>query len=295
MAQHGERKAVSFSSVTARSRRHSLARTCPSRTATPLGRSGGVPAEWADACCFIGLPGCETEWHVRMHGAFEINHAVLGIKLTDQSCEARIHLSHVNARLVDRAARDGQSQRSIIGKKEQNAQPHAESRGPSTQENHVAIHSRRRTRPPRCSNGSMGAAICFAAHVRAFVVLFLVVSVMCATHTHACHMSSKAIGLPRLKMSFRTKKSSPPSSHARTLIGSLMEGGTSLEWFGAATLFATHIHAEKVLAFRFLRASAFDAHQQGPKRITTFKHKWIGVDCEQDIWEATRRHRETNS
>ena len=81
--------------------------------------------------------------------------------------------------------------------------------------NHVAIHDRRRTRPPRCSNESMSAAICFAAHVRAFVVLFLVISVTRPTHTHACHMRSKAIGLPRLKMSFQTKKRAPLQARMR--------------------------------------------------------------------------------
>ena len=49
-------------------------------------------------------PGTENEWHIRVHGAFEIKHEVLGIKLADHSChlEVWIHLSHVNARLVDR-------------------------------------------------------------------------------------------------------------------------------------------------------------------------------------------------
>ena len=40
-----------------------------------------VPGEWADVCGFIKPPSSETEWHIRMHGAFEINHEMLGINL----------------------------------------------------------------------------------------------------------------------------------------------------------------------------------------------------------------------
>ena len=47
---------------------------------TPLWGPRGVPGEWADVCGFIKPPGSETEWHLRMHGAFEIPHETLGIK-----------------------------------------------------------------------------------------------------------------------------------------------------------------------------------------------------------------------
>ena len=68
---------------------------------------------------FIKSPGSETKWHIRMHGAFEIPHAILGIKPTDQSChhEVWIHLLHINARLVDRASRHGPQRRPIISRK----------------------------------------------------------------------------------------------------------------------------------------------------------------------------------
>ena len=68
---------------------------------------------------FMKPPGSETAWHIRMHGDFVINHDVLGIKPTDQSChhEVWIHLLHVSARLVDRASRDGQYRRSIVRKR----------------------------------------------------------------------------------------------------------------------------------------------------------------------------------
>ena len=39
----------------------------------PLWGPGGVPGEWSDVCGFIKPPGSETEWHIRMHGAFERN------------------------------------------------------------------------------------------------------------------------------------------------------------------------------------------------------------------------------
>ena len=43
---------------------------------------------------------------IRKHGAFEINREVLGLRPKDQTChhEVWVHLSHVNARLVDRAS-----------------------------------------------------------------------------------------------------------------------------------------------------------------------------------------------
>ena len=62
-----------------------------------------VPGNWADVCGFIKPPNTDSEWQIRGHGAFEINRDVLGIRPTDQSChhELWIHLSHINARLVD--------------------------------------------------------------------------------------------------------------------------------------------------------------------------------------------------
>ena len=78
----------------------------------------------AVVCGFIKPPGTETEWHIRMHGAFDINHDVLGIKPTDQSCQNEVwnHLLHVTARLVDRdrpcnALRDGQDRRPLARKR----------------------------------------------------------------------------------------------------------------------------------------------------------------------------------
>ena len=56
---------------------------------TPLWGPGGVPGGWPDVCGFIKPPGSETEWHFPMHGAFEINHEVLGIKVTDQKLPQR--------------------------------------------------------------------------------------------------------------------------------------------------------------------------------------------------------------
>ena len=53
---------------------------------TPLWGPGDVPDELSDVCTFIKPPGSETEWQTPMHGAFEINREVLGIKPTDQSC-----------------------------------------------------------------------------------------------------------------------------------------------------------------------------------------------------------------
>ena len=79
----------------------------------------GVLREWPDVCGVIKPTGSETEWRIRMHGAFDIPHETLGIKNIDKSClhEIWIHLLHVNARLVDRASRDGQYRRSFVGKR----------------------------------------------------------------------------------------------------------------------------------------------------------------------------------
>ena len=61
----------------------------------------------------------ETEWHIRVHGAFEIPHETLGSKLTDQSCHHKvwIHLLHVNARPFDRTSRDGKYRQPIVRKR----------------------------------------------------------------------------------------------------------------------------------------------------------------------------------
>ena len=86
----------------------------------PLWGPRGVPGEWADMSGFIRPPGSETEWHIRMHGAFEIPHGRLGIKVTDQSChhEVWIHPLHViNARLIDRTSRDGKYRRPSVRKR----------------------------------------------------------------------------------------------------------------------------------------------------------------------------------
>ena len=93
-------------------------------------------------CGFIKPPGSETEWHTRMHGAFEIPHESLGIKHTDQSYhhEVWIHLLHVNARLVDRASGDAQYRRPAIRKRNS---PY------DHKWNHVAIHARKPSGHPR--------------------------------------------------------------------------------------------------------------------------------------------------
>ena len=74
---------------------------------------GGVPGEWSDVCGFLKLVGSESEWHVRMHGAFTIRFGMLGLNKQIKSChhEVWIHLLHVNARLVDRKSRDDKSHR----------------------------------------------------------------------------------------------------------------------------------------------------------------------------------------
>ena len=102
---------------------------------TALWEPGGVPGQWSDVCSFILPPGSETEWHIRMHGAFEIPHETLGIIRTDQSShhEVRIHLLRVNARLVDRASRDGQYRQKFVRKKDS---PY------DHKQNHVATHAR---------------------------------------------------------------------------------------------------------------------------------------------------------
>ena len=101
-----------------------------------LWEPGGVPGQWSNVCGFILPPGSETEWHIRMHGAFKIPHETLGIKRTEQSShhEVRIHLLLVNARLVDRASRDGHYRRPFVRKKD--------SPYDHKQQNHVATHAR---------------------------------------------------------------------------------------------------------------------------------------------------------
>ena len=90
---------------------------------------GGVVGEWGNVCGFIEPPNADSEWHIRGHGAFEINRDVLGVRPTDQSChhEVWMHLSHVNARLVDQyftrnALRSEQDRRQ--GKKRGNPYDH---------------------------------------------------------------------------------------------------------------------------------------------------------------------------
>ena len=70
---------------------------------SPLWGPRNVPGEGADVCGFIKPPNTDNEWQTRGHGAFEINRDVFGIRPTRQSCHyvAWIHLSHVNARVVD--------------------------------------------------------------------------------------------------------------------------------------------------------------------------------------------------
>ena len=105
-------------------------------------------------CGFILPPCSKTEWHIRMHGAFEIPHETLGIKRTDQSShhEVRIHLLHVNARLVDRASRDGHYRRPFVRKNDSRTTTSGTT-WPTTHEIHVAIRVGKRDNsrmPPRC-------------------------------------------------------------------------------------------------------------------------------------------------
>ena len=83
------------------------------RGSTPLWGPGGVPGEWSDVCAFLKPPCSERERQVRMHGACTILFDMLGIRHTDQSChhEVWVHLSHVNARVVDRVSRNDRSRR----------------------------------------------------------------------------------------------------------------------------------------------------------------------------------------
>ena len=56
-------------------------------TPTPLWKPGGVPGEWSDVCGFLTPPppGSETDWQVRVHGAFTIPYGTLGLKEKDRS------------------------------------------------------------------------------------------------------------------------------------------------------------------------------------------------------------------
>ena len=77
---------------------------------TPLWRPGGVPGERAD------VPW-RPKWHIRMHGAFGINHEVLGIKLTDQSLPPRgvEFTSYISTHgWLIAPSRDGHSRRPIL-------------------------------------------------------------------------------------------------------------------------------------------------------------------------------------
>ena len=97
---------------------------------TALWGPGGVPGEWSDVCGFIKPPGSGTEWHIRMHGAFEIPHETVGIKVTDHNCHHQvwIHLLHVNARLVDRTSRDRKYWRPSVRKRNSPCEPNKEKR-----------------------------------------------------------------------------------------------------------------------------------------------------------------------
>ena len=63
-------------------KKHSLIPPGP----TPLWGPGGVPGEWADVCGLLKPLGSETEWEVRMDGAFTIPFGTLSFKEKDQSC-----------------------------------------------------------------------------------------------------------------------------------------------------------------------------------------------------------------
>ena len=100
----GERKAVMTNSATARSRKRWPTRTYQSHTA--LCRCGIQETFQENGPTYVDSSSRRIqtiEWQICGHGAFEINHDVLGIRPTDQSChhEVWIHLSRANAPLVD--------------------------------------------------------------------------------------------------------------------------------------------------------------------------------------------------
>ena len=80
---------------------------------TPLWGPEGVPGEWSDVRGSLKPPGSERERQVRKQGVCTILFDMLGIRHTDQSChhEVWVHLSHVNARLVDRVTQNDRSRR----------------------------------------------------------------------------------------------------------------------------------------------------------------------------------------
>ena len=61
---------------------------------------GNVPGEWADVCGSLKPPCSESEWQVRMRGAFIIPYGTVDRRKQDQSChhEVWMHLSHANSR-----------------------------------------------------------------------------------------------------------------------------------------------------------------------------------------------------
>ena len=67
---------------------------------TPLWGPGSIPGKRADVCGFLMPPESDRHWKVRLHGAFSILHAALGIRPTDQSShhEAWLHLDFVGWR-----------------------------------------------------------------------------------------------------------------------------------------------------------------------------------------------------
>ena len=139
---HGDVDQVMNSGATALLRRSLPTRTCRFRKSL---QHCGVPGEWYDVCSFIKPPGSETEWHIRMHGAFEIPHETLGIKPTDQSChhEAWVHISCMSTHgwliaLLEPGNIGGQS-----SGKETVRTTTSRITWPSTQENHVAIRVRK--------------------------------------------------------------------------------------------------------------------------------------------------------
>ena len=72
-----------------------------------------IAGEWSDVCGFVKPPKSQSKRLMRKHGAFEINREVLGLRPKDQTCHHEVwaHLSHVNARLVDRARQSASHKR----------------------------------------------------------------------------------------------------------------------------------------------------------------------------------------
>ena len=103
MVPPGDADQVTNSGATALLRGRLPTRSCQFHVALQhCGGPGGVPGEWPMCVGSSSHLVSKLSGIFGMHGAFEINDEILGIKPTDQSChhEVWIHLLHVNARLL---------------------------------------------------------------------------------------------------------------------------------------------------------------------------------------------------